>query len=289
MKKMLSLLLLVLLPLSALSEGAFDCPIDSSFRGYAPNPDGYTENGYSDESLTVTTEKREVDGVRYDLIWFTVKSPTQLRTAVAGKPNEPVTERPSRMARYFNAVAAINGEYYVQRTRDIIVYRQGVMFRNEPDPKKDVLIIDDKGDFHVFTSEDKKAEIEQFISDGGVIVNAFNFGPALVVDGQALSIREDYYFNCGDRLPRSVIAQVGPLSYLFIEAEGRSRESKGNTHQQMADYMATLGVKTAYNLDGGQSSVLLFGGKIFDDKTENTERPQSDIIYVVSAVNPEKK
>lgn len=289
MKRLICLMLLCLFPAMAACETAenkYDLPVDIDAGGYTPNPACYSKDGYADDSLTVRAEVRDVDGVRYDIVWVTVKSPTQLRTAVAGKPNSLTTMLPTKMAKAKNAVAAINGEFYVQRTRDVLIYRQGVMFRNEADPKKDVLVIDDKGDFYVFTSENKAKDIEEFVNQGGVIINAFSFGPALVIDGQAVKISDDYYFNCTDRLPRSVIGQVGPLSYVFVEAEGRVRWSKGNTHQKMADFMASLGVRTAYNLDGGQSCVVIFNGKYLDDKTRNTERSQSDIIYVVSAVDP---
>ena len=261
-------------------------PLDIAVGGYAPNPAGFTEDGYQDDSLTVKTEVREVNGVRFFLIWATVKSPTQLRTAIAGEPNEVVDDLPSRMVRGKNAVVVVNGEFYVQRVRNSIIYRQGVMFRNEPDPAKDVLIIDEKGDFYVFTSEEKEAEIEQFVADGHTIIDAFSFGPALVNDGKTIDIRDDYYFNNHERLPRTAIAQVAPLSYVFVEALGRTVRSMGCTHQDMADFMGSLGVRVAYNIDGGNSCLLMFNGKYFDEKTRNTERRQSDVIYVTSAVDP---
>ena len=173
MKRLICLLLLCLIPAIAAGETAgnkYDLPIDIAMGGCTPNPACFSEDGYEDDSLTVRAEVRDVDGVRYDIVWVTVKSPTQLRTAIAGKPNSLTTMLPTKMAKAKNAVAAINGEFFVQRTRDVLVYRQGVMFRNEADPKKDVLVIDDKGDFHIFTSENKAEEIEEFVNHGGVII-----------------------------------------------------------------------------------------------------------------------
>ena len=93
------------------------------------------------------------------MAYFQVKSPTQLRTAVAGRPNESVAALPSQMGKAKNAVLVLNGEYYIQRTKDIFICRQGKVFRDQADPVKDVLVIDDRGDFHIFTSKDKAAEI----------------------------------------------------------------------------------------------------------------------------------
>ena len=295
MKKMLSLLLLCVLLLPCLSVAAeenadpYALPLDIKTGGFKPDPACITEDGYQDESLTIHKETRRYNNVTFHLVWVQIKSPTQLRTAVAGKPNETVTAKPSRMARKLNAVFACNGEFYVQRTRDIFVYRQGVMYRNEPDPIKDVLIIDEKGDFHIFTSENKKADIEAYLENGGTIVNAFSFGPALIVDGVEQDVHEFHLFDGLRPLPRTVIAQVDELSYVFVRCEGRKNTSRGCNHQQMADFMNTLNVRHAYNLDGGQSSVLILNGKYADDTTSSSERDQSDIIYVVSAVDPDKK
>ena len=283
------LLMLNVLPLTANAEAdpRYALPVDMDFACYEPNPACFTETGYQDESLTVRTERRIIDGVIYDIIWAEVKHPTQLRTLTAGSANEPDVELVSKMSRYVHAVATINGEYYLQRDRDIFVWRQGVVYRNEPDPNKDVLVIDSAGDFHVFLSEDKKAELDAYRAAGGDIVNAFSFGPALVVDGKALTIRDDYYFNATQRLPRTVLGQVGPLSYVFVVAEGKKKNSKGCTHQQMADFVADLGVKTAYNLDGGQSTVMLFNNDYcIVEYYREAEREQSDRVFVTTAVDP---
>ena len=57
---------------------------------------------------------------------------------------------------------------------------------------KDILVIDDLGDFHLFIrsnglhKDDKPYYIEQIKQEGRVIVNAFTFGPALVKDGELI-------------------------------------------------------------------------------------------------------
>ena len=219
-------------------------------------------------------------GIQYYVAYFEVKSPTQLRTAIAGRPNESVAALPSQIGKAKNAILILNGEYYIQRTRGIFIWRQGKSFRDQADPVKDVLIIDDAGDFHIFTSRDKAAEIQAFQDAGGKIVNAFSFGPALIIDGEQVKLREDYYFYPRERTGRSAVAQVGPLSYAFIYCPGA-------TQQEISNVAASLNLQQAYNLDGGNSSVMIFNGEYVGGKKRNTEREQSDILYVVSAVEPE--
>ncbi len=284
MKKLLSLLLCLLLTGSAMAE-EFSLPVDFS-GGYKPDPNGYTKDSYEDASLSVKMEKRDIDGVRYDIAWIKVASPTQLRTAIAGEPNQIVAEKPGRMARKANAVVAINGDFYVQR-KDGLIYRQGQAFRYILNPEKDILVIDDLGDLHVFLgSETQTEELLAFLQSGRTIINAFTFGPAIVKDGKALPMPATYQtrFDSAIRAPRTVIAQIGPLEYVFVEAEGRVKHSKGVTTDQMGEFMVTLGVQTAYCLDGGNSSIMLFGGRYYDANYAESEREQSDIIYVCSAV-----
>lgn len=284
MKKLLILVFCLLFTLPALAE-EYSLPVDFS-GGYTPNPHGFTKNSYEDASLSVKMERRDIDGVRYDIAWIKVASPTQLRTAIAGEPNEVVAEKPGRMARSVNAVVAINGDFYTQR-KDGLIYRQGQAFRYVLNPEKDILVIDDLGDLHVFLgSENQTTELLTFLQSGRTIVNAFTFGPAIVKDGVALPIPETYLtrFDSNVRAPRTVIAQIGPLEYVFVEAEGRVSHSKGVTTDQMGEFMAELGVKTAYCLDGGNSSIMLFNGKYYDANYAASEREQSDIIYVCSAV-----
>ena len=284
MKKLLSLLLCLLMTGCAMAE-EFSLPVDFT-GGYKPDPNGYTEFSYEDASLSVQMEVRDIDGVRYDIAWIKVASPTQLRTAIAGEPNQVVAEKPGRMAREVNAVVAINGDFYTQR-QDGLIYRQGQAFRYLLNPEKDVLVIDDLGDLHVFLgSETQTAELLAFLQSGRTIINAFTFGPAIVKDGKALPMPATYQtrFDSALRAPRTVIAQTGPLEYVFVEAEGRVKHSKGVTTDQMGDFMVTLGVETAYCLDGGNSSIMLFNGRYFDANYAESEREQSDIIYVCSAV-----
>lgn len=292
MKKLLCLLLCLaaIIPFAFAEDAApeYSLPIDFS-GGYKPNPDGFTKDSYEDASLSVKMEKRDIDGVRYDIAWIKVASPTQLRTAIAGKPNQVVAEKPGRMARKMNAVVAINGDFYTQR-KDGLICRQGQVFRYILNPEKDVLVIDDLGNLNVFLgSETQSQELVDFLQSGRTIVNAFTFGPAIVKDGKALPLPDTYLtrFDSNVRAPRTVIAQMGPLEYVFVEAEGRVQHSKGVTTDQMGKFMEELGVQTAYCLDGGNSCIMLFNGKYYDSNYSSAERGQSDIVYIATAV-PDK-
>lgn len=196
-------------------EKSYALPIDFS-AGMRPNPDGYTEDGYQDDSITVRMETREENGVTWRLAFVEIKDPSQLRTATAGKLKytDKTTALVSVMACAKNAVVAINGDYFTDdQAKRSFEYRMGEPVKsNDGNPKgnkkRDILIIDENGDFHTFVCSDKDG-MKEFAQSGRKIVNAFTFGPALVQEGQLLEIDRNYSYNPNKPEPRAAIGQMG--------------------------------------------------------------------------------
>ena len=232
-------LLRLLFPVACAEEDvSYSLPVDNS-PGMVPNPALFTEDGYEDETIRVRMETTEEDGVTWHIAWVEIASPTQLRTAIAGKK---VTS------------------------------------------KKDTLIIDRNGDFHLDRFIKGKNEASEYAkAHKDEIVNVFTFGPALVKDGQKMEIDEHYGYNPNGREPRSAIGQVDTLSYVMVVAEGRG-DSAGVSFEELAQKMYDLGCKQAFNLDGGNSSIMIFNGKSYQGQPGGSERAQSDIIYFATAV-----
>ena len=84
--------------------------------------------------------------------------------------------------------------------------------------------------------------------------------------------------------PRTAIGVYEPGHYILLVSDGRTKESKGLTLYELAEFLQELGVTTAYNLDGGGSSTMVFQGEIVNNPTTNgrkiTERSVSDIVYI---------
>ena len=183
------------------------------------------------------------------------------------------------------AIVAINGDNFANDPQKTTYeYRMGQQIRSKTNKKKDILIIDENGDFHLFVKSDK-AKLSEFEKSGHQIVNAFTFGPALVIDGEVQKIDGSYGYNPKGKEPRMAIGQTGPLSYVMGMAEGRNKNSEGVTQQQLADFMGGLGCVQAFNLDGGNSAEMIFNNAFYGSRTGN-ERDQSDIIYFATAVDP---
>ena len=279
----------------AFGEAVYTLPTDFTVPP-APKAENYTEDGYADETIRVTVEEREADGVIWHLAFVKIASATQFRTATAGKLTSNKTAHVSAMARNNHAVVAINGDNFVDKPDSTLFeYRMGQKIRSKTNRLRDILIIDENGDFHFAKArptlskdqakKEQAAELEK-IAEEHTIVNAYCFGPALVIDGTAQEIDPDYKYNPKGKEPRAAIGQTGRLSYVLVIAEGRG-ESAGCTQQTLADYMAEIGCRQAYNLDGGNSAEMVFGDRIYKGMPGGDERSLSDIIYFATAVPEE--
>lgn len=258
-----------------------------------PNPAGYTETGYTDDTINVQMETREMSGTTVHVAHVQISDPSQLRTAIAGdKVTKDKTSHVITMATYNHAVIAMNGDYFSQvPEKKLFEFRMTQKRKAKTNKIKDTLIIDRNGDFHLFVRSAGLADYAKAHSD--MIVNAFMFGPALVIDGQVQKCDTEYSYAPNYKNPRSAIGQTGPLSYIMVVVEGRG-EDAGVTHQELAEIMGELGCLQAYNLDGGNTSelMLLEGYKEgspkaryhFKGDQNADERPQSDIIYFATAV-----
>ena len=283
-KRMVCLLCLcVLLPAAGRSEGICGLPVDFS-PGYPPDAAGYTVDRYEDASITVIMEKYRENDSDYNVARVTIQDPSQLRTALAGAYGTQRTNRVSNLAGQYNAVVAMNGDYYLNRTAGYIV-RQGETYRKKPVKNKDMLIIDDRGDFHILKNSDAD-QLKTILDSDSDIINAFTFGPALVIDGVLQDMPKEYEFNIRGREPRSAIGQLDTLTYLMVVVDGRSNRNKGITVAQLADFMQRMGCEQALNMDGGNTAALVFNSMLYCDKSNSGERSISDIIYFASAVPP---
>ena len=278
----------------------WELPIDFSVPPM-PDPDGFTENGYEDQSIRVRVEEREMKESVVHIAFVEIASPSQLRTATAygvksGRALEVVT-----IAKKNHVVIAMNGDCFIKdidkkkfevRMKQIVDQEKK---RYEASKAKDSLVIDTNGDFRTFLASEYE-ELKQYKKDHkDDIVNAFMFGPVLVKDGVIPDMEREYGYNRTGREPRSAIGQTGPLSYVMVVVEARGK-SKGVSQPDLAEIMLELGCIQAYNLDGGNSAEMIMIGpdpdhlllKVRGDQQANP-RGQSDIIYFATAVPEDER
>ena len=105
---------------------------------------------------------------------------------------------------------------------------------------------------------------------------AWSFGPRLLVDGK---LPERYNSSLTRRHPRAAIGYYEPGHYCLVAVDGRQEGyALGMTLEQLSELMLHLGCKEAYNLDGGQTAMMLFSGQPVNRPYRGGRRV-SDIIY----------
>ena len=190
-----------------------------------------------------------------------------------------VTETPSSMAQRTSAILAVNGDYYGARQSGYVI-RNGVLYRATAAKDQEDLVIDGNGDFSIIREDGITAQ--QLLENGAVQV--YSFGPSLIENGQITVSTDDEVGRAMASNPRTALAQVGPLHYLFVVADGRTSASEGLSLYELAQFLKELGAQTAYNLDGGGSSAMVFNGQLVNTPTSNgsrsSERSVSDIVAI---------
>ena len=243
------------------------------------------------------------------IVRITVASASQIRSAMSYDDyNTRKQVKAATMAQSANAVAAVNGDFFKNAQDRGYIFRQGVFYRDRAEGRRDVLLIDSEGDFHVIkaaTGEMVEEAIDA-LPDGVSAVNTFNIGPVLVENGQAINMNESTVattrnshdqFQYKYRMQRVAIVQLGHLQYAIVECNGTSDGKSGMNIQTLADYIVDLfpDAICAYNLDGGGSTNVIFPKAGTNKKTKEPEvqfvrihknpdaREICDILYFASA------
>ncbi len=265
------------------AEVVLPIPLDEK-QGREPIAENFTENSYEDPTIKVKMEHGRFDDCDYHVAYIEIADPSQLRTGLAGELGSKRGLKTSELAPKFNALVAVNGDFYTQVQSGFIV-RQGEVYRKKTSDNLDFLLIDAMGDFHIIThgKEEQASQIKELLQTKE-IVNGFCFGPALVIDGQVQKIPDKYQFAPHYKNPRAGIAQLGPLKYALVVVDGRLNDSEGMDLTQFSHLMKELGSIQAYNLDGGNSAALYFKDSLYSTKSVDNERSITDIIYFASAV-----
>lgn len=276
----------------------------------ALNAKGFLDEGeyiYSSEDeglwIYVSQTSKVIIQRKYDatqpLTWFEADLYGDLD---AGEMLRTVQNDPEKMgkvrvdatetAKKHNVVFAMNTDYYTYRVavnnnrHTGVVIRDGRILYDDPYTEKqvtnsmfpnlDMLAFMPDGSLKVYHSWEKTAQ--EFIDDG--VQTVYSFGPYLLLDGK---VSERAYANNENKNPRCAIGMVEPGHYVAIMCEGRLKRSAGVTISYLAKMMRAKGCQVAFNMDGGQTAVMVFMGKQLNqigayDGGKTNSRPTSEVL-----------
>jgi exopolysaccharide biosynthesis protein len=191
-------------------------------------------------------------------------------------------ETTSLAAKRNNAILAINGGGFYTEERDGEKYAQ--MIGNtvidgklvEPFNNKDGLFfagINKKGEL-IGTVPWSQEELMALDPYQGV-----SFLPVLLKESAKTPIPEKWRIT---KQPRTIIGKYANDDLIMIVIDGRQNDwSLGVTLERLQDKLLELGVKDAYNLDGGGSSVMYYNGELLNRPSEGRERPVVNNILIL--------
>ncbi len=239
-----------------------------------------TDSYYHDGTMSVTITTERVGDTTVYVADVVLSSADQLKTAFADNTyGRNVTDTTSSIAESVGAVLAINGDFYGSQQAGYVI-RNGALYRSIAKSGAEDLAICVDGSFAIVREDEITA---QALLEGGA-QNVLSFGPALIEDGEIAVSVYDEVGRAKASNPRTAIAVVDELRYLFVVSDGRTSESEGLSLYELAAFLQSKGVRTAYNLDGGGSSTMVFLGRVVNHPTANgksmKERSVSDIVYV---------
>lgn len=273
--KLLLVFLLALLPLSALGENVqapafadFSDRFEDKFLPPGAEP-VWTDSSYQSDDVNISISARRVARSDVYIVDIYVRSVECLQRAHAGGAYGKTTARVRTMARENNAIVAITGDsgHYFSKGWAI---SNGVINKDTPNSRRDLGIVYRSGEMVALRNAELAYDQIRADAEAGKIWHIFLFGPALLdAEGRAtldFSKNEIHSPN-----PRSAIGYFEPGHYCFVQVDGRGsrsaleppKTSVGLELKELAQLMEEIGCKAAYNLDGGQSSMLVFNGEIY--------------------------
>ena len=238
-----------------------------------------TEDSFQNGNISVEITEERIGDTTVYVADVRLASSEYLRTAFADNSyGRNVTDTTSDIAESVNAVLAINGDFYGAQQSGYVI-RNGVLYRNTAKKGAEDLVIYVDGSFAIIRESEVTAE--ELLESGAMQV--LSFGPALIENGAIAVSVNDEVGRAKSSNPRTAIAVIDDLHYLFVVSDGRTEESEGLTLYELACFLQSKGAQTAYNLDGGGSSTMVFNDLVVNNPTSGRsikERSVSDIVYI---------
>ena len=304
MKKLLAILSALLLLWVYASaeegnEGEFPALNDAGFLDSGEFVWEDAENGvwrYASETLRIEIFRREQKKPArgwYEAEIFCAEGSTGPRMVANDPENWKKSanmDYPHKIARKNGTVLAVSSDFaqlrlQQKKSRPGIIIRDGEILsdrtkkRNGKDfPTLDCLAIWPDGDMKVYYSDEMSAE--EYLEAGAVDVLAF--GPILIRDGELNKEALDKYGT--SHAQRTAVGMVEKGHYWFMMLEGRIQRSKGDGIRFLAEKLYEKGCTIGFNLDGGDTSCIVFMGhqlcKMQNGKKNLSSRRTSDILGV---------
>ena len=236
-------------------------------------------------SIEISVAREQQSDIYIADIW--VRDLSLLRRGFGGGRWRGKMQKISTMAAQENAILALTGDNAHNFTKGV-VFGNGVRLRRTLNNKRDVCVIYTDGTMEIIPGKQLTKEKLEEIT--GKVWQSFLFGPGLL-DSESHALTS-FSSKVSPKNPRAVIGYYEPGHYCLVQVDGRGTKSRsggknsGMTLKDLAAYMESLGCTAAYNLDGGQSALMWFNGKVISTPYHGG-RTVGDIVYLTDTLPAE--
>lgn len=248
---------------------------------------------YCDDTILVICWKEQIDGRVCSIVEVKIADASQFRRKITEDTyGSSVKQYASQLSASANAVVAMNADFYAFRSLGMVVYQRQLYRFNTANASGfksynciDHCFIDGKGDMNIMYrgEEFTKESMEQYIADNDILFG-LAFGPVLVDNSQVVPCNSYPAGEIHSEYSRAGLGQLDSLHYLYMTVNWSSENTPRANIAEFADIFQRKGVKTAYCLDGGQTSEIVMNDVPFNYIDFNAERTVSDIIYFATAI-----
>lgn len=195
-----------------------------------------------------------------------VREPKSVILGTSGRfgvdPGLQLTE----MVAKYNGLAGTNAGGFIDNnglgnggTPTGMVISEGEILYGEASTRYNVIGLDKDGVLLVGTMTGREA-LERGMKYGVSFVTHDGIASSLIINGEVQTQ------NCGPGVnPRTAIGQREDGAILLLVLDGRSSKTLGATLENVVDIMLQYGAVNAGNLDGGSSSVMVYGDEIINN------------------------
>ncbi len=224
-----------------------------------------TETSYQSADISIEISVSRVDKTDVYVADIYVRTVKNFMRAFGGNKWHSKMEKVKTIAENSGALLALTGDNGHNFSSGW-VFGNGVLLRKTSNKTRDLCILYKNGE--MVTIKGSKIDNNQIAADKDLIWQSFLFGPALLDEnGGAVT---SFTSSLKVANPRAAIGYYEPGHYCLVQVDGRGTKSavqsggknSGMTFSQLSAFMASLGCKAAYNLDGGQSALMWFNGSV---------------------------
>ena len=188
--------------------------------------------------------------------------------------NEPSEIRDA--VRAVNAAFAVNGDFYIKQ--GVTAIRNGTIL-NSCVSGYDLCVLYEDGSMRCFRGWELSTQDEVNEALRGAW-QAWSFGPILLnEDGSAVTDFTDRTIEyLTQEHPRTALGYYAPGHYCLLSVSGYQESQIGVSLEELSAFFASLGCRSAYNLDGGTSTHVWYHGREIGFPSQPVRL--ADLIYL---------